>query len=383
MGFVWVAAAACLMWLLQSLLYQHFWMRGLSARLEFGDEAIREGECGTLKEIIENRKILPLPVLQVGFTVDRSLRFLSSSNVSVSDQAYRRDIFALLPWQRITRTLEFQAQKRGYYRCGKLELVGKDLFLEGSFVQKEDTDAAIYVYPKPVFAEQSELVCREMLGEFFWKKKLYEDPFAVQGIRDYEIWDGFRQVNWKASARSGELKVNIYENTALPSVLILLNLEQEEIWEEEILTESVIRIGAALAHQWISLGVPVAVRTNGRDLLTKQYAGVDAGAGACHLDSVLKMLSRVQTADVKAVQERKKRRDPVNPFWEESQTQMILYVSSGTTEENRNYLQQCAAGGAGVLWIQPVLKHDRKGSASDRATDDSGLIPHVQWRIEA
>lgn len=393
MGFIWVGAAAFLIWLLQGILYQHFWMQGLDARLEFSAKAVREGESGILKEIVENRKLLPLPVLQVGFTVDRSLEFISGSNVTVSDQAYRRDIFAILPYQQITRSLGFLARKRGYYQCGQIELVGKELFLEGSYVRKVDTSASLYVYPKAIDVKPAEVVCQEMLGEFFWKKKLYEDPFAFQRIRDYEVWDGFRQVNWKASARTGALKVNVYENTALPRVQILLNLEQEEIWEDERLMESVIQIGAALAQQWIARGIATAVRTNGKDILTGQYASVDAGAGTGHLTAILQMLSRVQVADIRMAQEN---RACGSPFWNDVQTQMMIYVSAGENEENLKILQQCAVDGAGILWIQPVMTGSvgaSKSGANARAgiglqesganaRAGSGLqLPYMQWRI--
>lgn len=376
MGFVWIVAAAFLMWLLQGILYQKLWDRGLDVRLEFSSDAVLEGETGSLKEIVENRKWLPLPVMQVGFAVDRSLEFVSRSNVTVSDQAYRRDIFALFPYQQIVRTLEFHAKKRGYYPCAQLELVGKDLFFEGMHVKKKDSSAALYVYPKEIEMDQIETVCQEMLGEFFWKKKLYEDPFAFQEIRDYEVWDGFRQVNWKASARTGGLKVNVYENTALPRVQILLNLEQEEIWEDERLTENVIRIGAALARQWISQGIAAAVYTNGTDCLTGEYGRVEAGAGTGHLTSVLQMLSRVQAADERTSKMRREqeRIHGLNPLWNCDSTQFIVYVSAGQNEENRNQLRQCADQGAGVLWIHPVLE--------TQYVENRNQVPYMQWRIE-
>ena len=290
---LWIIASAALIYLLQSFLYAKYWKKGLKVHLEFTQGAICEGELGELKEVVQNRKRLPLPFLQVDLQSHRSFQFVDQTNTAVSDQVYRRDIYSLLPYQQITRTLAFVGTKRGYYPCREAELVGRTLFFEGPFVDKQPQDTALYVYPKAIGAEQVEMACQEMLGEYQWEKKLFEDPFSFKGIRDYGPGDSFRQVNWKAFARTGELKVNVYEHTAMARAQILLNVRGDQIWTEEVLQEGGVRIAAAMAKQWIGMGVPVGIRTNGRDVCTGRQILVEPGAGPDHVTRILQALSRI------------------------------------------------------------------------------------------
>ena len=60
-------AAAGLLYILQDLIYKTFWDKNLSVSIHFQDKAVLEGEQATLTEVIENRKLLPLPTLTSSF----------------------------------------------------------------------------------------------------------------------------------------------------------------------------------------------------------------------------------------------------------------------------------------------------------------------------
>ena len=50
-----------LAWFLQKKLYQKNWQKNLKIQVSFQDSAIYEGEESTLKEVIVNDKLLPIP----------------------------------------------------------------------------------------------------------------------------------------------------------------------------------------------------------------------------------------------------------------------------------------------------------------------------------
>lgn len=390
MKLIWIGAAALLCWLLQGMIYQKFWSKGLFAYLHFTSTYVWEGEEGRLQEIVENRKLMPLTVLHVNLQLDRAFSFLARENTAVSDQTYRRDVFALLPYQRITRTLPFIAAQRGYYRCGDLELVGRDLFFHGPFVKKVPSEAFIYVYPKQIPAKQVKVSCEEMLGEYLWRKKMFEDPFSFQGIRDYEPYNCFRQVNWKAYGKTGQLKVNVYEHTAMAKAAILLNLEGDLIWTESLLREGIIRIGAALAVQWITLGVPVEIYTNGRDCITKNPVEVESGAGREHITTILQALSRISAAEEEnrgRWEEVSQKTEKNRSLWEKIGSRgrdagMVLYISCSKREEDLKKLENLRRNGTVVLWILPfVLRQE----AIDQQNENRECVYRgsvKKWRIE-
>ena len=74
--------------------------------------------------------------------------------------------------------------------------------------------------------------------------------FEYLGIREYTPRDTLRDVNWKATARSGELKVNQKGCTAQRSVRLVVNLEDGAILRQEDLLEASIEMAAA--HQNLS-----------------------------------------------------------------------------------------------------------------------------------
>ena len=64
-----------LAWFLQKKLYQKNWQKNLKIQVSFQDSAIYEGEESTLKEVVVNDKLLPIPALELGISMSRNLEF--------------------------------------------------------------------------------------------------------------------------------------------------------------------------------------------------------------------------------------------------------------------------------------------------------------------
>ena len=78
-----------LAWFLQKKLYQKNWQKNLKIQVSFQDSAIYEGEESTLKEVIVNDKLLPIPALELGISMSRNLEFdrEAKANASITDQS--------------------------------------------------------------------------------------------------------------------------------------------------------------------------------------------------------------------------------------------------------------------------------------------------------
>lgn len=289
------AVCAALLWILQGVVFHRFWNRGLSVSLAFDCHHKVEGERGTLKETITNAKLLPLPILHVKFQMGRELVFTSSGNYRITDHSYRSDIFSCMPWQEIRRSLEFDCKKRGYYTISEVWLVSYDLFFSGHFAASFPVRAALYVYPKFMDTDRLQLPFRNLMGQILADRALLLDPFEFQSVRPYQSYDPYRSVNWKATARTGDLKVNVYTPTASWQVMFLLDVEPDRIWKDEALTEEAIRLCGSYCHLLIKEGIPVSVCTNGTDCVTGQRGFLEAGAGADHMTAVMELLARTET----------------------------------------------------------------------------------------
>lgn len=290
--FLILLGAVCLQWA-AGCYYEKNWWKHLLVQIAFQEKSIREGEKGHLKETIENRKWLLLPVLQAAFHVQRNLSFGEEENTSVSDFAYKRDIFSVFSYQRIQRTIEFQAEKRGYYEILQTDLLTRGLLLGKKLYQTVPCETHIYVYPKRLPAQQTDVPFQKLMGQVLSRRRMFEDPFSFRGLREYDRNDPMNKINWKATARTGALMVNLQDSTTSSRVFFLLDIEDETIWKYEKLHETGISIVGSLGEQFLARGVEVGLFSNGRDHITGEEIRLMPGSGEGQLVKICQSLARL------------------------------------------------------------------------------------------
>lgn len=247
---------------LWNLYYAKHWNKNLMVTLNFLQDFVYAGDQAEMTEQIENRKRLVLPVLEVAFHVDKRLAFHDCENINVSDFTYKRDIFALLGYQRITRKLTLNCTRRGYYRIDRSYLTAFSMLHRRRFSIDAPADTRLYVYAARTNVSDILVVCERLMGSVQCAKRLFEDPFAYASIREYTVTDPMKTINWKASARTGELMVNTFESTHMEKVLLFLDVEDSGILKYEYLTEDAVSVAATLAQKMIAKGMEVGLYTN-------------------------------------------------------------------------------------------------------------------------
>lgn len=344
-----------LLWL-QRKIYGRLWNRNLGICLEFTEKSLFEGEKGELLEIIENGKRLPLPMLKVKFQTDRNLHFTDSDSAKVTDLYYRNDIFQIKGRERITRKLEFTAEKRGYYRIHNIDLVAADLFLSAEMIESRQTDQYLYVYPAPFVSDKLKRSLQQLNGEMLTKRHFLEDPFEYRGIREYQPYDDIRSINWKATARTGELKVNQKNYTALQSVRIFFNIEDNGILRKAEEVETSIRIVAGIASFFLKQGIRTACYGNGRDILRGEPVRIEAGAGAGQMQQIYRALARIDTNRGTA--------DFVENFeqtlWEEGNGTTTVFISPNAYDGFLELISRYRQKAPDSVWFYPLPEAEKE-----------------------
>ena len=337
-------------------LYEKLWAGKLDVRLEFADKSLFEGEKGELLEIIENGKRLPLPMLKVKFQTDRNLRFTDSDSAKVTDMYYRNDIFQVKGRERITRKLEFTAAKRGYYRIHNIDLVAGDPLLSSEMVESRQTAQYFYVYPAPFVSEEFRRSLQQLNGELLTKLHFPEDPFEYRGVREYQPFDDMRSINWKASAKTGDWKVNPKNCTALQTVRLFFNIEDSGILKKDAMVEASIQIIAGLAAFFLNQGIRVSCYGNGRDILNGEPVHIEAGAGAGQMEQIYRALARIdtnlKTADFTSCFERE--------LMKASSGITTVFVSPNAYENFTGLLRRFRLSGQECLWFYPVPETEKQ-----------------------
>ena len=341
---------------LQGLVYQRYWDRNLEVALAFSVPVAAEGAVIRLEETITSRKALPLPWLAVKFQVSRHLRFPDGLHAAVTDDYYREDLFSLGLYQRIVRTLAVDLRKRGYYVIKSIDLVSGDLLLTRKFVGHAESRSVLTVTPRLIPRQDLEIPYRQLMGTVLVRTAHEPDPFEFRTIREYQDFDSLRSVNWPATARTGQLKVNVREFTATCEVRILLCVQPDGPFPDDDLMEEGIRMAASLGTLLSEDGIAVSLLTDGRDAVTGAPAEVPAGRSGAHVARLQEQLGRLdlgkKPADFAALLS-----DRI-PGW--SRDPILLLISADCGPRIRSAWDRCLSDGFHGLWIVPEYD-DRPG----------------------
>lgn len=248
---------------LWEICYKHRWSKEITVKLWFETDAVYAGQQTRLYEVIENRKAMPVPVLEVGFHTRKELVFVDVDNTNVSDYCYKRDVFSVLGRQKITRELPVRCTKRGKYIASDADIMTHTLLFRRRYSKGIGTEAVLYVYPKMTQVSEIMTVCESMLGTLQCAKRLYEDPFAFRSIQDYTMDDPMKSINWKASARTGALMVNTFDSVRSQKAMIFLDVEDRGILRYEDLVEESIALAATLMRRLLRQHIEVGFVYNG------------------------------------------------------------------------------------------------------------------------
>lgn len=276
--------------------FSRHWHKRMEVSLDFVQDYVYAGEQAQMTERIENRKRMMLPVLEVAFHIRKELVFADYENTNVSDFTYKRDIFALLGNQRIIRTLTLDCTKRGYYRVEQSYLTTFSLLYRRRFSRECPADTELYVYAGRTDVSEILVVCERMMGNIQCAKRLFEDPFAYASIREYTLTDPMKTINWKASAKTGNLMVNTFESTWMEKVMLYLDVEDKGILKYEYLIEESISVAASLASRLVQRGMEVGIRIN-VEADASENVYIKPAGGRKQLTVIERMLAKRRTQE--------------------------------------------------------------------------------------
>lgn len=294
MEIILMLAGAGIIYILIEKIYIKYWLKGLTADIKFTSEFAFPGDTVNLLEVVTNQKWLPLHFINVKFQLDKNLEFFTmDANSKITDRSYKNDVFSLLFYQRVTRTIPLMCKKRGYYTIDKIELISSGIFMNDILAITIPISSNLVIYPASVNVDIIQVPYRRIMGSIITNQFTYEDPFEFKGIREYQTYDPLDKVNWNATAKTDQLKVNMFDNTISNEVCILLNLENEGMITYETLLEESISIASSLAQLLIESGVPTSIISNGKDIISDDNLIMHSGSGLSHIDSINQGLARV------------------------------------------------------------------------------------------
>jgi uncharacterized protein (DUF58 family) len=283
-----------------------FSLKGVNCERTLSNTRAFPGEVIELKHRLANRKILPLPWVQIKERVPE--HFVKDMDKSDEDDPgfTTLSVSTAVSWYTaINLKQELHCQKRGYFPVGPLKLLSGDIF--GFYLRQQEVTGIEYltVYPKIFPVEQIALPPAYPLGESKEERRIFEDPSRTAGIRDYIQGDSLRRIHWKASARRQSLQVKIFEPTTTLHAAIFLVADSffyktdsvNDLEPEWSLDDDKFELGISGAASLANYGAEVKSRigfwTNARLADTQQPAAVLPGSGVTKLIEILESTARI------------------------------------------------------------------------------------------
>ena len=199
------------------------------------------------------------------------------------------------------------------------------------------------------------------------------------GIRDYVQTDSMRKINWKATARTGCLKVNQYHDSTSQRLTIFVNVSQTGILRYYDLIEESIRICRNFLEAFVQKGIPVRIISNGVDKVTGQEIFLLEGAGLSHIDACLKELARM---DIHAPT-----RKMAELIWEQNATEgevSLLISAEQNAELGEAYLNFVGEDGSGN-WLIPIHNATKEYLTEHVSTEtlrgSNGNFIHTEYLV--
>lgn len=264
MIFFWFLLAAGLVLYVQGAIFRRYSLRRLKYTRRFQKNTCVRGEEIELIEELSNEKWLPVLWLRAESQLSAYLKFRGSDNFAVSSgQIYQnhRSFFSLAPYTKLTRTHRLTPTRRGVYTLSSITMTAGDLSGGMGVSLQVPLQGELLVYPRPADVPVHELPHHSWQGETQVRRFIVPDPFVVAGTRSYQPGDSYRQVNWKATARSGSLQVHQYDYTANRTLMIYVNVEDGEGMWRSVTNEEVIELGI----EWAA-GAALAVIGEGMEV---------------------------------------------------------------------------------------------------------------------
>lgn len=166
--------------------------------------------------------------------------------------------------------------------------------------QRDEPIVELLVYPRIWILNAFRLPSRHPYGHTKSQLRFFEDPSRVMGVRDYQPGDNPKRVNWKATARVGELQVKEFQPTITLDTLLLLDLEPKDYPESNAadLIEMAIETAASLCYMILMNSQTLGFVTNvGKGSAGPAEIVVRQGKGVGQLSKIMDLLARIEPSE--------------------------------------------------------------------------------------
>lgn len=286
--------------LLTVFIFNYIYEKRVATHLtvEIIDKEIRKykGQSGVLRLCIRQNGIMPVLGADITVTCGDDIQFKEDYSLKIRNQSETKSVFSVFQKSESIVELPFTAANRGTAKISKSVIRIPRLFGFGSIILESTgrSNHEIIIYPDYLAFHTKELRTQMKQGAFAANHSLFSDPLLTQGTRDYESMDNIRDIHWKLSAKNGELRTKIYEQTTDISWMILINLRSEKTYAPPSNIEEIFEKIAFLTHYATEKGIPYELISNMKTFDSSHFFKLKKSSGKVHYKNTLETLARIK-----------------------------------------------------------------------------------------
>lgn len=268
-------------------------------RVEIINDEVRhyKGETGVLKIRIAQNGIMPVLSAEMTVTAGNDIKFNNDQALKIRQQTETTAVFTVLPKRETVIEIPYKASRRGVSYIVDSRISVPRIFGFGSMDLRQTGPAnhEIMIYPDKFAVHNEPIKFKIAQGVFKNNESLYNDPLLTLGNREYMEIDSFRDINWKQSARMGELQSKIYEKTTYTEWLILINLRSESVFAPPENIERIFEKLSFLTGEIAKEDITYSMIANMKTFDEGSYFRIDELNGLRSYRPVLEALAKIKT----------------------------------------------------------------------------------------
>lgn len=290
-----VGSLVALVWL-AARVWERYCFRKVTYDRQFGLRRAFIGDAVDYTVALNNDKPLPLIWVEAQDPFPEGLELAGAvvRGATLETNRHHSITTSLLPYQRATWKFTMRCLRRGYHRIGPVRMRSSDIF---GFTATETRLAGvdeILVYPRVIDLGQLLTPPQHPFGSARGRMPLYHDTNRIKGQRDYRPDDPLKHIDWKATARAGQLQTRVFEPAVALNMLIALNGSTSDyVWQgtNRRLFERAVTAAASAASLADRRGYGYGLLSNAVASYSGKWLSVPVGASSAQLPMTLEALA--------------------------------------------------------------------------------------------
>lgn len=247
--FFYFVSYAWLFFVLSAIVIHQINTRRLISQFEIEKTELSAGDAIAIRYRVLNNSIVPAFNVQIYPVLSKSFGYEQFDSDRHGFDSYEVKV--------IDRKLI--CHRRGFYTLGEVAFEVKDpLGLMTSGFSKSKV-IEVVVRPRIFYIGEELPMPLERSGRRGMSLRQQADRTSIKSVRPYQEGDQLRDIHWKLTAKTGELKIKEFSQSVSEKIYLFIDgckasYEANPEWADDAMD-----LAASLCHAWLKRGVPVQV----------------------------------------------------------------------------------------------------------------------------